>query len=98
MRKYALNVVACAFLAQGCTSSTVPTFSWYHPEGGEYLFDFDSAACEREVENQGRSLGTDTSGPYFNCMKALGYMLVDRPLLAVPRDLGNSTAENSGEG
>ncbi|XOV82458.1 MAG: hypothetical protein ACFHXK_16555 [bacterium] len=60
----------------GCASQA-PTFSWYHPMGGEYLFSFDAQECTAEVTARGQQLGTDTQGPFFRCMHSRGYYLVD---------------------
>lgn len=97
MQRATLSAFTCVLFVQACTSSPAPAFSWYHSEGGEHLFAYDSAACEEQVLAQGQQLGSDTDGPYFHCMRALGYVLVDRTLLSVPRGLENSTAETSAE-
>ena len=75
MKVKTLIFVFC--LAAGGCSHTSPTFSWYHPMGGEYLFSFDAGECESNVKRQGLSMGTDTQGPFFQCMHNLGYYLVD---------------------
>ncbi|MEE4280725.1 MAG: hypothetical protein V2I41_02200 [Pseudomonadales bacterium] len=75
MRKTALITVALLAIS-GCASQT-PTFSWYHPMGGEYLFAFDAGECTEIVAQQGQQLGVDTQGPFFQCMHSRGYYLVD---------------------
>jgi|GEM_PF-3152671 len=75
MRVIALITVALLAIS-GCASQA-PTFSWYHPMGGEYLFSFDAGECTEAVAQQGQQLGTDTQGPFFQCMHARGYYLVD---------------------
>ena len=60
----------------GC--STTPTeFSWYHPQGGEYLFAYDKGECETVTFAQQDALGYDTDGPFFTCMRQRGYALID---------------------
>ncbi len=71
-----IAIVVLAIAASAC-SHQAPTFSWYHPMGGEYLFAYDADECKTAVNEQGRSLGTDTQGPFFQCMHARGYYLVD---------------------
>ena len=61
----------------GACAAPGKDFSWYHPQGGEYLFAYDRNACETVVADRGLSLGTDISGPFFQCMHARGYYLVD---------------------
>ena len=63
-------------LLVGCASHG-PVFSWYHPEGGEYLFAYDNTACTEAVEQMGQALGSRIDGPYFTCMLERGYYLVD---------------------
>lgn len=75
MRTIALITVALLAIS-GCASQA-PTFSWYHPQGGEYLFSFDAGECTETVAQQGQKLGTDTQGPFFQCMHSRGYYLVD---------------------
>ena len=60
----------------GCVQQA-PVFSWYHPLGGEYLFAYDSNACETDLAEQGVAPGTDLEGPFFQCMHERGYFLVD---------------------
>jgi hypothetical protein len=52
-------------------------FSWYHPQGGEYLFTYDSDECAERVSSAGMDLGTNLQGPFFQCMHQRGYYLVD---------------------
>ena len=75
MRTIALITVALLAIS-GCASQA-PTFSWYHPMGGEYLFSYDADECTAFVAQQGEQLGTHTQGPFFQCMHARGYYLVD---------------------
>jgi len=74
--KWNLLLIVVVVSIAGCTSNT-PTFSWYHPMGGEYLFSFDRDACESAVHAQGLELGVDQQGPFFQCMHQRGYYLVD---------------------
>ena len=62
--------------ALGGCALKAPVFSWYHPQGGEYLFAFDSDECKAVVAEQGLQLGTDLDAPYFQCMQQRGYYLV----------------------
>ncbi len=77
--KTKFTIVALMLIsATACTHQhSAPTFSWYHPMGGEYLFTYDAGECESKVKEQGFSLGTDTHGPFFQCMHQRGYYLVD---------------------
>ena len=85
MRSIALTSVALLALS-GCVGQA-PTFSWYHPMGGEYLFTFDADECTASVEAQGQRLGTNTQGPFFQCMHSRGYYLVDaRGIVQAPED------------
>ena len=61
----------------GCAVSTPQSFSWYHPQGGEYLFAYDRGQCETHVAEKGLRLTADISGPFFSCMHDRGYYLVD---------------------
>lgn len=70
-------------LLGGCTSTPAPEFNWYHPDGGEYLFAFDSSECEAQVLAQGRTLGSEVDGPFFQCMQTRGYLLVSSRLRTV---------------
>jgi hypothetical protein len=69
------SLIAVAALASGCAQHA-PTFSWHHPMGGEYLFAYDKNECEGAVTAQGLALGSDTEGPFFQCMEERGYFLV----------------------
>lgn len=60
----------------GCAGQA-PTFSWYHPSGGEFLFAYDMNECESAVTAGGSHLGTEIGGPFFQCMHERGYYLVD---------------------
>jgi hypothetical protein len=62
-------------LLSACTTNA-PIFSWYHPLGGEYLFQFDANECRTEVLDKGMNFGTDPDGPFFSCMEVRGYTLV----------------------
>ena len=66
-----------AFLALGGCAAQPASFSWYHPEGGEFLFAYDSNECATTVAAAGHRLGADIDGPFFQCMHARGYYLVD---------------------
>ena len=76
MSKLRPVIFVCLAAMLGACSTAAPEFSWFHPQGGEYLFAFDSDECRTEVAAQGTTLGTDTSGPFFSCMHARGYFLV----------------------
>lgn len=69
--------IVAAFLALGGCAAQPSTFSWYHPEGGEFLFAYDSNECAEAVTAAGKTLGADLDGPFFQCMHARGYYLVD---------------------
>ena len=69
--------IALGVLALGGCAAQPASFSWYHPEGGEYLFAYDSNECTAAVASAGRQLGNDLNGPFFQCMHARGYYLVD---------------------
>lgn len=60
----------------GCANAPAE-FSWYHPQGGEYLFAYDKGECETEVLTHQLNLGVDTDGPFFTCMRQRGYALID---------------------
>lgn len=75
MKTFSLILVLLLAVA-GC-ASTGPTFSWYHPQGGEFLFSFDANECTSAVSDQGLQLGSNTQGPFFQCMHSRGYYLVD---------------------
>lgn len=70
-------------IALGCSTSnprSTPAsmeFSWFHPQGGEFLFAYDKSECESFVVDQNKSLGVDQNGPFFTCMRLRGYSLVD---------------------
>ncbi len=67
----------------GCTLNPAPgasdpaEFTWYHPQGGEFLFAFDQRQCEDQLVAVGQRLGSDVGGPFFSCMRARGYALID---------------------
>lgn len=69
----ALGLVA---LLAGCAGNPAPQFSWYHPDGGEFLFSFDADQCRSSVLAGGSQLGADPAGPFFQCMRARGYQLL----------------------
>ncbi len=73
--RFIVAVGVLAFLG-GCTAGA-PEYSWFHPQGGEYLFAYDKDECEAEVISQGTRLGTDLAGPFFTCMHSRGYFLVN---------------------
>lgn len=75
MKAFISIIVAVGVLA-GCQQQA-PSFSWYHPQGGEYLFAYDKDQCEAAVVAEGLQLGADLSGPFFACMLDRGYYLVD---------------------
>lgn len=84
--------IAIAWLG-GCTSSPngAANFTWYHPQGGEYLFAFDQKQCEIATAGANQRMSVNVQGPFFVCMEQRGYSLVDgqgRLLSAV-----NTTAE-----
>ena len=70
-----IAIVLAAVLG-GCAQQP-PEFSWYHPQGGEYLFAYDRGECENAVLQNGSELGTNLDGPFFQCMHQRGYALVD---------------------
>jgi len=63
----------CGHLAGQPTNS----FSWYHPQGGEYLFAYDHNQCDALLASRGQRKGTAIDGPFFNCMRDRGYQLLD---------------------
>jgi hypothetical protein len=69
-------VVIVAFTLGGCAALR-PSFTGYHPMGGEYLFAFDKDACEAKVTSAGLVMDADIQGPFFQCMHQRGYYLVD---------------------
>ena len=69
--------VVCLLAVLGGCSAAAPEYSWFHPQGGEYLFAYDKDECTAEVAAQGAQLGTDLSGPFFSCMHSRGYFLVN---------------------
>lgn len=69
-------LIVLATALTGCATAPLPEYSWYHPDGGEYLFAFDASECEAQVVARGLQLGTDTTGPFFSCMEDRGYLLV----------------------
>ena len=75
LSKTAALVVAWAFAMGGCSAQPAE-FSWYHPQGGEYLFAYDKGECETQV-TPSQALGVDTDGPFFQCMRQRGYALID---------------------
>ena len=76
MMKLNIPGLLAGLLLGGCAAQPA-SFSWYHPAGGEYLFAYDSDECTETVAREGGELGTDTNGPFFQCMHARGYYLVD---------------------
>jgi len=76
-KHYRLIAALAAAMAVGGCASNSPSFSWYHPQGGEFLFAYDRDDCTGQVERQGLVLGTDTRGPFFRCMHERGYYLVN---------------------
>jgi hypothetical protein len=71
----------------GCAAQSA-NFSWYHPQGGEYLFAYDREECANLVQSQGLSLGTDIKGPFFQCMHRRGYYLVnDTGIVQAPGEI-----------
>ncbi len=74
--KLKLVIALSALALSGCAAQP-ETFAWYHPAGGEYLFAYDSDECSDAVTRQGGELGTAIDGPFFQCMHARGYYLVD---------------------
>lgn len=72
----ALVTALFALILGGCAAQN-SSFSWYHPQGGEYLFAYDRDHCTNVVQNQGLHLGTDLQGPFFQCMHQRGYYLVN---------------------
>ena len=62
--------------AGGCATPG-PIFSWYHPQGGEYLFVYDKDECINVLDVGGLTPGTQVDGPFFQCMIDRGYYLVD---------------------
>ncbi len=69
-------VLALLLTCLGCTQKG-PEFSWYHPQGGEYLFAYDEGECAAHIRSQGLALGIDPQGPFFECMRGRGYVLLD---------------------
>ncbi len=81
-----LAAVLVALVLGGCAAQS-PTFSWYHPQGGEYLFAYDRDQCTTAVQEQGLNLGTDLQGPFFQCMHQRGYYLVnDTGIVQAPEE------------
>ena len=87
----ALLVVA----ALGGCATGGPTYSWYHPQGGEYLFAYDRDDCQAHPQAASSQVSapqfaTDAldapEGPFFDCMHQRGYYLVDSAgeILAAP--------------
>ncbi len=78
MKRMFSLLIAIAWLG-GCTSSPngATDFTWYHPQGGEYLFAFDQGQCESEIAGVGQTMGANVQGPFFACMEQRGYSLVD---------------------
>lgn len=85
-------ILLCSALLGACATQN-PTFSWYHPMGGEYLFAYDRDECETSVVEQGMTLGTDTQGPFFQCMHSRGYYLVDANAIVQEPDVLATPAE-----
>lgn len=69
--------IAGLILITGCAQNA-PSFSWHHPEGGEYLFAYDQTQCSEQVTASGAALGTDVNGPFFQCMLDRGYYLINQ--------------------
>ncbi|MEM7001966.1 MAG: hypothetical protein AAF529_14350 [Pseudomonadota bacterium] len=66
-----------------CAGQSPTSYSWYHPQGGEYLFDYDKNTCEAQHLEPSRKPGVE--GPFFSCMLDLGYYLVqDGQILRAP--------------
>ena len=76
MKHRTAAILLLSTLLSACAAHS-PDFSWYHPQGGEYLFAYDQGECETVVANLGLNLGADIDGPFFQCMHARGYYLVD---------------------
>ena len=77
-----MTIALCLLIIAGCTGTAAPSFSWYHPLGGEYLFEFDQKACEEQVILDGQVLGSDPEGPFFRCMEERGYSLITARLIS----------------
>ncbi len=77
-------IIVLLGLATAACHTQSPEFSWYHPMGGEYLFDFDQNECKTTVSQQGLRLGTDPLGPFFSCMEQRGYSLITATLRKDP--------------
>ena len=75
MKKTFLLAVSLSFLS-GCVAQQ-SSYSWYHPQGGEYLFAYDRDQCESASVEQGLALTSDIESPFFHCMHERGYYLVD---------------------
>ncbi|MEQ8858402.1 MAG: hypothetical protein RIC56_07130 [Pseudomonadales bacterium] len=79
-RNASLLVLAFGTLS-ACTSQP-SEYAWSHLESGEYLFAFDTQACEvssRNTQSAGtiRTPSVKASPAFFSCMQKLGYFLVD---------------------
>ena len=76
------GLAVLAFGALGACSSQPSEYAWSHLESGEYLFAFDTQACETSSRNlgpEGAALAQSVKGSpaFFSCMQKLGYFLVD---------------------
>lgn len=79
-----LFVVLFSLAVSACSSTQAPVYSWFHPQGGEYLFAYDQDECVAELAADGTQLGTDTKGPFFDCMRDRGYRLVTAVVVTDP--------------
>jgi hypothetical protein len=77
MFRTATIVISLALALGGCSAVPVAQFSWYHPQGGEYLFDYDAGECQTLASDRGQAHSVDPTSPFFRCMYQRGYVLVD---------------------
>jgi len=88
-----LSVLLCVTALCGCASQG-SVFSWYHPRGGPYLFNFDHNECQVEVAAEGMNPGADPDGPFFLCMQARGYSLVTAEVYSAEAELWAELVNN----
>lgn len=77
-----LSLMVLAVSALGACSSQPSEYAWSHLASGEYLFAFDTEACDSSARGAQHSEAllaesVKSSPAFFSCMQSLGYFLVD---------------------
>ena len=82
----AATAIALAAITSTACSQQPVAYGWSHPMSGEYLFAYDKRECNAQTPETA-NVQSATQGPFFACMRARGYFLVDpmtgRPLASI---------------